>query len=259
LKITFGLITDGKNDARIFQIIESIKALGIEYFEIVVVGNSGIDLPGVKVIEFIESPLGAWITKKKNVLTSVAKYDIIVYSHDYFVFDKDWFKEFSKLDDFDIAMCAIRSPGNVRYRDWSLWPHNGNLMDLLVLGHRCLIPYSIDYLKEFMYVSGGFWVARKQFMLQNPLNESIFAGQSEDVEWSIRIRDTAKYLINDKAIVYSLKENPRVMKNSGIFLKIVFWLAKNKSFKTLLKIRLSPEFLFLCDRLYRRLSRVFRF
>jgi hypothetical protein len=131
-------------------------------------------------------------------------------------------------------------------------------MDLLVLGHRCVIPYSINHLKEFMYVSGSFWVAHKKFMLKNPLNESIFAGQGEDVEWSMRIRDSAKYLVNHRAIVYSLKENPRVMRDTGALLNVIFWLAKNRYFKALLKTKISPKFLHLCDYLYKRFSRLLR-
>lgn len=259
LKITFGLITDGKNDDRLFQIINSIKSLEIEFFEILVVGNSAINLEGVRVISFAESPIGAWITKKKNLITALASYDIIVYSHDYFIFDKSWFKEFSKIDDFDVAMCAIKSPDDVRYRDWTLWPHNGNLMDLLVLGHRCLIPYSIDYLKEFMYISGSFWIADRKFMLMNPLDENLFAGQGEDVEWSIRIRNHARYLVSHKAIVYSLKENPRVMSDAGMMLKGILWLGKNRYVKELLKIKISPKFIVLCNFVYKRLYRIVRF
>jgi len=259
LKITFGLITDGKNDSRIFQIVESIKALNIEFFEILIVGSSGINLEKVKVIEFTESPSGAWITRKKNLITSAAKYEIIVYLHDYFIFDKDWFKEFSKTDDFDVAMCVIKSPGNVRYRDWTLWPHNGNLMDLFVLGHRCLIPYSISHLKEFMYVSGGFWIADKQFMLKHPLDESIFAGQSEDVEWSMRMRGSAKFLVNSRAIVYSLKDNPRVMRETGAILNAIFWLAQNKYFKSILKIKISPKVMYSFNLSHQWLSRLLKF
>ena len=223
-----------------------------------IVGNSAIHLEGVRVISFTESPSGAWITKKKNLITSLARYDTIVYSHDYFIFDKSWFIEFSKIDNFDVAMCAIKSPDDARYRDWTLWPHNGNLMDLLVLGHRCLIPYSTNHLKEFMYISGGFWIADRQFMLRNPLNENLFAGQSEDVEWSIRIREHARYLISHKAIVYSLKDNPRVMRDAGAILNGIFWMAQNKHFKAMLKIEISPKFRDLCNLIYNRLSRIFR-
>jgi len=258
LKITFGLITDGKNDNRLLQIIKSIQSLEIEFFEILVVGNSKINLEGVRIVNFTESPHGAWITKKKNLITLLAQYDTIVYSHDYFVFDKLWFIEFSNMDNFDVAMCAIKSPDGARYRDWTLWPHNGNLMDLLVIGHRCLMPYSITLLNEFMYISGGFWIADKQFMLSNPLDENLFAGQSEDVEWSMRIRKHARYLISHKAVVYSLKDNPRVMRDSGPMLSGILWMGQNKYFKAMLKIKISPKFLAFCNFIFNRVHRIVR-
>ena len=57
-----------------------------------------------------------------------------------------------------------------------------------------------------MYISGGYWVAKKKFMLANPLDESLRWGESEDVEWSLRIRDKFKYVMNINSTVKTIKQ-----------------------------------------------------
>jgi hypothetical protein len=47
-----------------------------------------------------------------------------------------------------------------------------------------------------MYVSGAYWVAKKQFMTDYPLNEDLSWGEGEDVEWSYRARKTWRYKMN---------------------------------------------------------------
>jgi hypothetical protein len=52
-----------------------------------------------------------------------------------------------------------------------------------------------------MYISGNYFLVKKSFILSNPLNEDLTWGMSEDVEWSLRIRDTAVIKCNGKSIV----------------------------------------------------------
>ena len=58
-----------------------------------------------------------------------------------------------------------------------------------------------------MYISGTYWVAKKKVMLEEPLDEDRWGwGQQEDVEWSQRVRDNYKYVMNIHSTVKSLKE-----------------------------------------------------
>ena len=47
-----------------------------------------------------------------------------------------------------------------------------------------------------MYISGGYWIAKKSVMEEEPLNEDVVWGQAEDVEWSDRVREKYKYVMN---------------------------------------------------------------
>ena len=143
MNFTFGIITDGKNDSYLNQVIDSIELLKIPEYEIIVVGNSKINRNKTFVIEFDESIKKSWITKKKNLITQNAKYSNIVYSHDYIVYESDWYDGYLKYGDkFKICMNKILNSDYSRFRDWVLWPHNNSITDSIVGKNRqCNIPY----------------------------------------------------------------------------------------------------------------------
>ncbi|MBC8442882.1 MAG: hypothetical protein H8D80_01695 [Proteobacteria bacterium] len=65
------------------------------------------------------------------------------------------------------------------------------------------------------YISGSYWVAKKKFMEENPLNEDLMYGDSEDLEWSLRVRDKAKYVMNPHSTVRHIRpkytgDEPRI-------------------------------------------------
>jgi hypothetical protein len=208
LSITFGIVTDGKSDDLLSQSIESIRKLKIEDYEIVVVGDTSITSEtDLRVYFFDETIKQGWITRKKNLVTHLAKSKYIVYLHDYIFFDIDWYKNFKKTQEFNVGVCEIINRDGERYRDWTLWVENGGPFDTYIQRTRqTLLPYSIKTLSPYMYISGAFWVARREFMLQNPLNENLVWGQMEDVEWSKRVREKTSFVFLKNAKVYLLRQ-----------------------------------------------------
>lgn len=241
MDVTFGIITAGDADDRINRIIDSIEYLEIPKYEVLIVGNAKVKRVNTRVIEFNEMlNVQGWITRKKNLIIDEAHYEVIVFMHDYFIFCNDWFTQLKKSESFDVGMSAITSPNGERYRDWVIWPHNDNVLDLVVVGHRCLIPYDVDYLTEFMYISGAFWISTKKFMSENLLNESLMAGDGEDVEWSLRIRNSAKIVMLENTRVLSLKANPIVFYSPGRVRESVIRLAKFRFFRSILAKPVRP-------------------
>ena len=57
-----------------------------------------------------------------------------------------------------------------------------------------------------MSISGAWWVAKKHVMISEPINESLRWGEGEDTEWSMRVRDKYKYVMNTKSIVRLLRQ-----------------------------------------------------
>ena len=108
MKFTFGIVTGAKVDD---IVLNSIYDLNIPEFEIIIVGGKApIGYLKLTHIPFDESQQQNWITKKKNIITEHAKYDNIVFMHDYLVFNKEWYNGFKKFgNDFDICMNVIKN------------------------------------------------------------------------------------------------------------------------------------------------------
>lgn len=201
-------MSDGTNSEILDKVVDSIVNLSIPSYEIIIVGNAKIDArKNVRAIYFDENIRPGWITKKKNLITLAANFQIIVYLHDYFVFDSRWYEEVKQFGtDFDICMHRVENFDATRFRDWLLWIENDSLMDsFLKRTRRCLIPYEEVGFEGYMYISGGYWMAKRSFMMRFPLDEERIWGEGEDVEWSLRSRDTWNYKMNPKAVVRSLK------------------------------------------------------
>jgi len=214
--ITFGIVTGGGEDLRINKIIDSIEKLEIPQYEVLIVGPSNIKRANTQIVAFDETEKPAWITRKKNLITHHASYENIVFLHDYFSFDTAWYQAISNLKEpFDVLMCPLILPNGKRYRDWILWWDNKNKLDYLIAPFNVAIPYNMRHLTRWMYISGAFWIAKKEFMLKFPLDESLLATQGEDVEWSLRIRQTYKYVCCEEAKVHLMKFNPVVSKKTG--------------------------------------------
>ena len=187
MNVTFGVITTGNNDHILSTVIESIIKQNIPYYEIIIIGNTSISHEFVKKIEFDESIRPNWITRKKNMICEQAMYDNIVLVHDYIAFCDDWYQGFLQFgSDFEICVTKIKTIDGLRFRDYTLFP-DGLIYPYNV---RTLIPY--DYkvtskINKWMYISGSYYVIKKQIALDHPLNERLCWGDSEDVELSKRL------------------------------------------------------------------------
>jgi len=205
MDFTFGIITGGNNDTMINEIIDSIENENIPNYEILIVGNCGIERKNTKILNFDESLKKAWITKKKNLITKESKYENIVYLHDYIKLNNGWYNGYLKSgNEFSIRMDKIINYNGERFRDWCIWPYNDNKMDSFI-GGDCLIPYNIKHLSKYMYISGSYWVAKKSVMEEFPLNESLCWGQGEDVIWSKQVRERYNFNMNINSTVSIMK------------------------------------------------------
>jgi hypothetical protein len=231
MNFTFGIITDGNNNGRIGDICCSIMEQGIPNHEIIVVGPSHtieLRFPGFRHIEFDEGQKRSWITRKKNLITKHAKFDNIVYMHDYISLAPGWYEDMKEFgEDWDICMNRMLNPNGSRYRDWCSWddPQFGRIVDCpedwakkigAKMGGSALVPYDYPHSK-YMYISGAFWIAKKHVMMAEPLNEELCWGEGEDVEWSMRVREKYNYVLNKKASVRLLKSKHPIFREVSEF------------------------------------------
>lgn len=160
------------------------------------------------------------LTVKKNRMIQNAKNDIVVIMHDYLIIKNNWYNELLKIQNWDVAMCNILNKDNTRYRDWCIWddPNFGIPWyqhepwcpkGRLNWGMPKIAPYNYNK-TQYMYISGAFWVAKRNFMIENPLDESLDWGQAEDVEWSIRVRNKWNYKFFN-GYVQLIKQKDRIL------------------------------------------------
>ena len=210
--ITFGIITDGSEKDRVNAVIDSIFK-ECPRPQIIVVGpnNNHFDYFADTITEkggmiddlnFDESIKPAWITKKKNLITQHARYDNVVYMHDYIKLRQGWYNGFCIFDKrnckWQVQMNKIINLDGTRYRDWVSWKE------------KVIKPYHWIGQKD-MYISGAYWVAKKNFMEKYPLDESKSWGESEDVEWCSRWKDKEQvYYMNTHSGVQLLKQKDKV-------------------------------------------------
>jgi len=173
LNFSFGIITCKESNQLVPLVVESIKKLNIPVYEILIVGESGIpDDSIIKNIPYDESIKSNWITRKKNLITENALYDNIVFTHDYHVFDINWYEGFIKFGDgFKVCCNVLINKNGDRYRDWLWWdwpgePHaHSDTVYIPNLEH--ILPYSEKRCSRWMYVNGSYWVAKKSVMKAN--------------------------------------------------------------------------------------------
>ena len=210
MRCTFGIISCPDTCHNLGSVIDSIHKYSPVDYEIIMIGGSIPNLTStvnLTHIPFDESQKKSWITKKKNIITDLARYENIVYMHDYVELMPGWKDGFDDLEPWDVCMSRIFTQEGKRFRDWAAWddpqfPGSGRIVEkwcppegIPMAGRMTIVPY--DYTNtQYMYISGAYWVAKKQFMQEHPLNEDLSWGEGEDVEWSYRARKTWRYKMN---------------------------------------------------------------
>lgn len=215
MKFTFGIITDGQKPEQLRAIVDSIcNNVPGDKCEIIIVGGNSTFLsnePRITHVTFDETVKPAWITRKKNLITRMAKYENVVYMHDYIEIGEDWYDGFLEFgDDFDVCMTRILNVDGSRYRDWvTWWDYSYTALSLPNAPGMVLPPYTYKNTRK-MYISGAYWVGKRWYMLKYPLDEEKSWGQGEDVEWSLQRRETWNYKMNPLSTVALLKYKDKV-------------------------------------------------
>lgn len=226
MKFTFGICSTEGQELTILNFINSIQKNNIpqENYEIIIIGNIKNNFfknENIKIIPFDENIKKGWITKKKNLITDNAMFDNIVFLHDYLILGDNWYKSMCQFgNNWDVLLTKIVNYEGQRFRDWILLGNgrkNSREIKIKNLNINCnpynpfievnepnssaLLPYEEKRFNDWIYINGSYWIAKKQFMKENPLDEELCWGESEDIEWSIRVRNKTQIEINPNALV----------------------------------------------------------
>ena len=194
MNFSFGIITKGDNDNFLIEMINSIIIQDIPEYEIIIVGNTQIlknnlipnSIP-IQFIDFDETLKNNWITRKKNICCELSKYENVVLLHDYVKLEKDWYSGFCKFgNNFNICITPIETIDNKRFRDYNIFapwmsPH---------FDDGSLLPYDFEMtegINKISYISGTYYIIKKNIALLYPLNETLCWGNGEDLELASRL------------------------------------------------------------------------
>lgn len=206
MDFTFGIITGGGQESFIDDIITSIENENIPNYEIIIVGNCNINRLNTNIINFDETIKSKWITRKKNIITENAKYENVVFMHDYIKLEVGWYNgQLIAGNNFNIRMDKIVNYDGSRFRDWCCWCHNPDEDFNKLIERDCLIPYDMTHLSKYMYISGSYWIAKKYIMQEFPLDENLGWGESEYVIWSMQVREKCIFDMNVNSTVKIMK------------------------------------------------------
>jgi hypothetical protein len=205
--ISFCITTGGTNDAAVQEVIDSVTALNIPTYEIIVVGGETTTLAlsdivhhvpfdeNSKVHLTIYGHPGRWTTRKKNLGVQAAQHEVVVIMHDYVKFHADWYEEFEKFGThWDVCVHQCLNYIGARSDGWRIDRYPG-------LPWACMVPYDMYDLAPYMAIQGNYAVVKREHFLKYPFDEDRLWGQAEEMEWSRRIVPNSYIRCNPNCIV----------------------------------------------------------
>ena len=224
MNVSFVVITGGEDWDRVARVIRSsVRAVPEKNREILLIGTDDLgyfnhlypkEYEAIRWIPFDESVKPGWITRKKNIGTQEASHDIVVYMHDYIELLPYWYSGLLEFgNDWDLCMNRILNIDNTRYRDWCVffrstrgarWTQKEPYQETPVTYNGS--PYLLDYSHPGAdFISGAYFLGKKQFMIKYPFDESLCWGNAEDCEHSARAIPNGRYVMNANSSVKLLK------------------------------------------------------
>lgn len=213
MNISFVIITNGGKDNECMLQIRSIIRQSIPNYEIIISGlvshkiRSYLDdnQTNYQIIDMPEYALKGRLGAMRNSACDIARYEYLVISDDDMLFTKDWYKNISKCDNFDILTPRVKLPDGTRF-----WDHCCYMSPFR--GHIILNPSEND---SHLYMSGGqSWVMNKKVFNKFRWDEDLAiyhmsnmedyrqGKHNEDTEYSLRCRQEFKIQHNHNVVVY---------------------------------------------------------
>jgi glycosyltransferase involved in cell wall biosynthesis/thioredoxin-like negative regulator of GroEL len=176
---SFLIITNGKRPRKLAREIESIRALKIPQFEILVGGEPPTELPeGVGTVLAVDAARNGRLGEMRNALTAAARYDHFVVVDDDFIFHDDFYSGLQRYgDDWKALSVRILNPDGSRFWDWAT--HGGPR------GH-VLLDYTDD--DDHVYITGGLILLKAEVADRVKWDDGRGFYQGEDLDFSSRLR-----------------------------------------------------------------------
>lgn len=187
-KWSFGIISNGKKNDWVIDLINSIRIQNIPEYEIVVCGpspysqnlsklNSDIKIiPDIKINGDIRAP----ISQKKNSILRNSKYNNICILHDRYLLPETWFENFQKYGNYFDALC-LRTINHEGFRFGVDWMKFESPLTSRFKINRAL---KYDEWHEESIIPGGSIIIKKDLINHFLLDERLHWEELEDMQLS---------------------------------------------------------------------------
>lgn len=182
--VSFCIITDGRRPALLLEELDSIRALGLSTYEIIVAGHLTAGLrstlgsqPSVRTVSASELAYAGRLGALRNAACVTAQYETLVVADDDMLFHPECAAVLEDVRAGDVVCVRLHNPDGSRYWDWSTFGGPR--------GHR-LLDY--DDTDDWTYVTGGLAILSASAWRRVPWDNDRGFYQGEDIEWSARLR-----------------------------------------------------------------------
>ncbi|MGE3310935.1 MAG: FkbM family methyltransferase, partial [Limisphaerales bacterium] len=175
---SFCIITGGARPEKLARQIESIRALGLENFEILVGGEIHQVPEGIRTVDLTPYARAGRLGMMRNTLGRLAAFDHLIVTDDDIVFDPGFADGLRRFGEgYDVMAVRILNTDNSRFWDWA---STGG-----VKGPALLDYWDAD---PDVYVTGGICVLKSEVLDQVAWDEVRGFYQAEDVDFSSRLK-----------------------------------------------------------------------
>ncbi|MBL9129229.1 MAG: glycosyltransferase, partial [Verrucomicrobiales bacterium] len=175
---SFCIITGGTRPEKVVRQIASIRALGLEHYEILVGGDVGHVPDDVRKVDLAQTAKAGRLGRMRNALARLATYDHLIVADDDLVFDlnfADGLKRFG--EGYEVMAVRILNTDGTRFWDWAC---TGGLKGSVLLDYWEADPH--------VYVTGGICVLKTDVLDHVEWDELKGFYEREDVDFSNRLK-----------------------------------------------------------------------
>jgi len=217
---SFGIITNGQKNNQVCKLIDSIINQNIPNYEILICGNfkyNNFEKNNIFAIDdvLLKDEIRAPITIKKNKIVNESKYENLIILHDRYLLPDGWYKNMEKYGNyFDILTMPNIGPNGGRVNDWG--KHLGKPSQIY---HEIFHLLAYEKWSLGWYSQGGMLIIKKSLYLQNKLDNRLFWGELEDIQFSqIANLNGLFYYIDTNNNIFTFSDRIKETKEEFIFL-----------------------------------------
>jgi FkbM family methyltransferase len=178
-RVSFCIITNGKRMQKLRAELDSIRALKIPEYEIIVAGDAPAGLGAdVVVIPLAEAAHSGKTSVLRNAAMGRASFEHLVIADDDMLFHGNFYEGLKHFgEEYDVQCVRMLNPDGSRFWDWATvdGPRGQQLLDY-------------GEVEPFLYVTSGLFVMKRAVAERVKWNESLGYYQAEDVDFSRRLQ-----------------------------------------------------------------------